>query len=71
MDKEDNVEKHSHMDRSRDKKTYMFDERFIQSVLDMDTHSNCDSTVNHIVNLEEGNNSRDYSKNWKILQESY
>lgn len=45
----------------------MFDEKFIQSVINMSQHSNCDSTVNHIVNIEESKCKKDYAKFGKML----
>ena len=51
MDKEE--QNQAGLDQSKDKKTYMFDDWFIHSVLNMSVNQNNDSTVNHIVNLEE------------------
>lgn len=66
MDKE---EDNKDLNQSKDKKTYMFDDWFIHSVLNMSVNKNNDSTVNHIVNLEESycEIKKHYEKQGKIL----
>lgn len=49
----------------------MFDDKFIESVVNMSTHSNCDSTVNHIVNIEESKCKKDYNKYGKLLSSNH
>ncbi len=55
MEKEN--EDKDQLDHSRDQRTTLFDEKFKDSVQNMSCHSDLDSTVNHIVNLEEDHNS--------------
>lgn len=71
MDKEE--QNQAGLDQSKDKKTYMFDEWFIHSVLNMSVNQNNDSTVNHIVNLEESHCQvqKNYEKQGKILHSKH